>query len=156
MGECRYECGGPRWHVFHFGYDGQPLPRQVWMQSLSNSATHIQAKAQELAASAYREAIARERQDYFQRGSEPSDGSRKKNPALYRLTPSGAKEWAGKYALCHKAGDALIRIGPVYDTLDDANAAWQDNQRHARCGGLLQPAGSLLATAAFQSALRAL
>lgn len=124
-GECRYERGGAQWHVFHCGYDNQPLPRQIWMQSLRNDVASIESKAQEMAEAAYREAIVRERQDYFARASEPSDGSRKRNPALYRLSAGRAKEWAGKYALCQTIGQTLSSSGPVFETLDAANAAWQ-------------------------------
>jgi hypothetical protein len=129
-GDCRYERLGPRWHIFRFTYEeaGLPLPRQVWMYPLDNTAGHIEAKAQELAAAAYREAIVREREDYFQRASEPSDGSRKKNPALYRMKAGRAKEWAGKYALCQRLGTGLIAIGAVYDTLEQANAVWQEQK----------------------------
>ena len=124
-GECRYERGGAQWHMFHCGYDNQPLPRQIWMQALRNDVASIESKAQEMAEAAYREAIVRERQDYFARASEPSDGSRKRNPALYRLSAGRAKEWAGKYALCQTIGQTLSSSGPVFETLDGANAAWQ-------------------------------
>lgn len=127
-GDCRYERLGPRWHLFHFSYEeaGVPLPQQAWAYPLDNTPAYIEAKARELAASAYQAAIVHERQEYFQRASEPSNGSRKKNPALYRLTAGKAKEWAGKYALCQRSGTTLLATGWIYDTLDEANAAWKE------------------------------
>lgn len=129
-GDCRYERLGPRWHLFHFSYgeEGAPLPQQSWVYPLDNDPTRIEAKAKELAAAAYQAAIAHERAEYFQRASEPSNGSRKKRPELYRLTAGKAKEWAGKYALCQRSGSSLFATGWIYDTLDEANAAWKEKR----------------------------
>jgi hypothetical protein len=125
-GECRYERFGPNWHLFHYVYEERPLGRHAFAQTLANDIASIEAKAQELTVAAYREAIDNERRNYFQRASEPSDGSRKKNPALYRMKAADAKELAGKYSLCHLSGTMLFAFGKTYASLDEANAAWRE------------------------------
>jgi hypothetical protein len=86
----------------------------------------IEAKGRELATSCYQEAIRRERQDYFQRASEPSDGSRKKRPEKYRMKAAKAKEWAGLYAVCAHSGDYLLVVGTLYQSIEKANADWRE------------------------------
>jgi hypothetical protein len=125
-GTCRYERGGPRWHLFHFQYwDGSRMPRQVCVDRLANDPSAIEVQGNALAGACYREAIQVERKDWFQRASEPADGSRKKNPALYRMKAIQAKQQAGKYALCKRLGQSLIVVGPVCESLEAANADWR-------------------------------
>lgn len=126
-GTCRYERGGPRWHLFWFTYgDGTRMPRQVCTERMGNDPTAMEARGRELASACYREAMALERKDRFQRASEYKDGSRKKHPALYRMKAAHAKQQAGKYALCQRSGEVLFVVGPVRDTLEAANADWRE------------------------------
>lgn len=126
-GTCRYERGGPRWHLYHYRYaDGAELPRQVCLERLGNDVASIEHKGNELATVCYREAILVERKHYFQRASEPSDGSRKRRPERYRFKAERAKELAGKYALCQPSGPILLVVGAFYDDIELANAAWRE------------------------------
>src|SRR5690242_6040821 len=69
-GTCRYERGGPRWHLFHFTYgDGSGMPRQVRLDRLANDPAAIEAQGNALAEACYQEAIQVERKDWFQRAS---------------------------------------------------------------------------------------
>jgi hypothetical protein len=125
-GTCHYERGGPRWHTFRYAYgDGSSMPRQIVTERLANDLASIEAKGSALADACYREAIAVEQKHYFRRATEPSDGSRKKNPARYRMKAALAKQLAGKYALCRRYGESLLAVGPVRDTLEQANADWR-------------------------------
>ena len=126
-GTCRYERGGPRWHLFHYAYaDGAHMPRQACTERLGNDACSIEQKGMELANACYREAIQVERDHYFRRATEPSDGSRKKRPERYRMKAAKAKELAGKYALCIRSLNVLLVVGPHYDDIEAANAAWRE------------------------------
>lgn len=126
-GACRYERGGPRWHLFHYtDADGAHMPRQTVSERLGNDVGSIEQKGVELASACYREAIRVERDHYFRRATEPSDGSRKKRPERYRMKAAKAKELAGKYALCTRSLSALLVVGPHYDDIEAANAAWRE------------------------------
>lgn len=126
-GTCRYERGGPRWHLFHFTYhDGAAMPRQCCSTALANDLASIEEKGNEFAAACYLEAIRVERDDTFRRASEPSDGSRKKHPERYRMKAAKAKELAGKYALGTRSLNVLLVVGSHYDDIEAANAAWRE------------------------------
>lgn len=126
-GSCRYERGGPTWHLFHFLYrDGAPLPRQTVTSRLSNDSGSIEAKGNALVAACYAEAITRERETYFQRATEPSDGSRKKRPDRYGMKANKAKELAGLYAVCRVTRERLWVEGTMYRELEKANAQWRE------------------------------
>jgi len=125
-GECRYERMAPKWHLFHYVYEELPIGHQAYTYAMENSVASIEAKAQELTAAAYRAAIDYERRNYFQRASEPKDGSRKRQPHLYRMKAAQAKELAGRYALCRRSGTMLFVFGKAYESLNEANAAWRE------------------------------
>lgn len=148
-GRCRYERGGPAWHLFHFELgtftegefkpDREPhLPRQGWSKTLGNDLAAIEAKARELAQAAFADAIERERREFFMRASEGR--GRTKNPALYSMTARNAKRLAGRYALCRPIGKTLIAHAPLFATLAEANAAWMERFNPAlvvACGNRL-------------------
>lgn len=122
---CRYERLGSQYHRFEYVYqDGSTLPRQNLFERLANDRSIIEAKGQELAEQCFRDAVEYERRDYFARASEPSDGSRKKQPEKYRLNAKTAKELGGYYAVCLRAPGHLFPIGRAYPLLQQANAAW--------------------------------
>jgi hypothetical protein len=126
-GMCRYERGGPRWHLFHYTYaDGAAMPRQSCAERLGNEACSIEHKGVELASLCYQEAIQVERDHYFRRASEPSDGSRKKRPERYRMKADKAKELAGKYALCARSLNVLLVVSAPFENIEEANAAWRE------------------------------
>jgi hypothetical protein len=102
------------------------MPRQTYAERLGNDAGSIEQKGVEMASACYLDAIRIERNDYFRRASEPSDGSRKKRPDRYRMKPAKAKELAGKYGLGTRSLNALIVVGPYYDDIEAANAAWRE------------------------------
>jgi hypothetical protein len=126
-GSCRYERGGPTWHLYHFLYrNGAPLPRQTVTSRLGNDIASIEAKGRERVAACYQEAIRRERETYFQRASEPSDGSRKKRPDRYCMKADKAKELSGLYAVCRVTRERLWVEGTMYRDLEKANAEWRE------------------------------
>lgn len=126
-GRCTYERLGPRWHLFCFRYaDGTPFPRQYWAHELMNCVETIEQAAQAQADSAFAEAIEKERLSYFARATEPSDGSRKKDPKKYRLPAGKAKKQGGMYALCLNVGSGLFPLSRTFKTLKEANAAWAE------------------------------
>lgn len=127
QGTCHYERRASQWHNFRFQYaDGVWMPYQSWNQTLQGDHSLIEQKGRELAAACYWEAIYRERKNYFQRSSEPSDGSRKKRPEKYRMKPAEAKAQAGKYALCERLGENYYPISPLFDEIDQANTLWRE------------------------------
>lgn len=125
-GQCRYERLGPSWHVFHYVYEELSIGRIYHGHPLINTPESIEAKAQELTETAYREAIDYERRNYFQRASEPKDGSRKRQPHLYRMKAADAKNLAGRYALCRRSGTMLFVLGPAYESLEAVNNIWRE------------------------------
>jgi hypothetical protein len=152
-GTCSYERKAPAWHVFRYTYDmnrgdGEDgtattaLPHVHWSQTLSSAGgdnaakvAAIEAKGQELAERSFKEAVERERQNYFARASEPTDGSRKKDPSKYRMSAKRAKELGGKYALCHlspQTGHLIPLAGPTYEKIEEANDAWREMRAHRR------------------------
>lgn len=127
IGTCAYERLGPVCHRFRYRcHDGDAMPRQYFLRPLQNTMDAIAAKGQELADSCYREAIERERREYFCRASEPSDGSRKKRPERYQMRSDRAKELAGRYALCRRLGDSLLPVSESFAELEAVNAAWRE------------------------------
>lgn len=126
-GTCHYERRGARWHLFRYQYtDGIWMPYQSWNQTLTGDTSAIEAKGRELAAACYKEAISKERKDYFQRASEPADGTRKRQPGKYRLKPAHAKAWAGLYALCESCGESLAPVSALFESIERANNAWRE------------------------------
>jgi hypothetical protein len=125
-GTCCYERLGPAYHRFDYRYgDGAPLPRQWWTKPLSNTIASIEAAAQARADAAFTAAIESERRDRFARVSEPTDGSRKKRPELYRMDAKTAKAQGGKYALCQPLGNHLLATSRLFDKIGEANDAWK-------------------------------
>ena len=53
-----------------------------------------------------------------------TDGSRKANPAKFRMTAGKAKELGGRYALARQIGRRLLRVSDTFATLGEVNAAW--------------------------------
>jgi hypothetical protein len=153
-GACSYERKAPAWHVFRYTYDDTyggdgkdgnattALPHVHWSQPLAGAGGEpaarlaaIETKGQELAERSFKEAIERERQNYFARASEPTDGSRKKDPAKYRMSAKRAKELGGKYALCYRSpqtGHLIPLAGPAYEKIEEANEAWCEMRAHRR------------------------
>ena len=124
-GTCYYERKASRWHCFRYQYsDGIWMPYMNLPYSLSGDRETIEAKGQELAAGCYAEAVRREQKEYFQRAAEPADGSRKRRPEKYQMKVSRAKEYAGKYALCARAGEILMITSALFETIERANIAW--------------------------------
>ena len=127
---CRYDRLGSQYHRFSYAYhDGTPLPRQNVFERLANDVKTIEGKGQELAPACFRDAIERERREYFARASEPSDGSRKRCPERYRMNAKTAKMLGGYYALCHQTQRGLMPFGMAYATLERANAALLETDR---------------------------
>jgi len=125
-GECRYTRLGLRSHQFRFVYqDGKELPRQYVSTFLNGGAPAVEEAGRERVERAFKEAIAHERVFYFARVSLPSDGSRHIDPARYRMTAGKAKTLGGKYALCVRIGRHLVQHSRTFDTLEEANDAWQ-------------------------------
>jgi hypothetical protein len=125
-GLAAYERLGPAYHRFGYRYhDNAVLPHLYHLKPLENTPAAIEAKARELAATSFQEAIRKERQDRFCRVSEPTDGSRKKDPGKYQMTAKAAKEQGGKYAVCQKIGSRLLPASSLFDTIEEANDAWK-------------------------------
>lgn len=118
----------PAWHLFRYVYcDGVWLPYVDYSFRLDGGESVLRAKAQELAAQSYRLAIAKERKDYFQRATEPSDGSRIRRPEKYQLSAETAKANAGYYAVCKQTeGGVLILSSVLYQNIENANAEWRE------------------------------
>ena len=131
-GTCRYERLAPKWHRFHFDYeDGTRLPSVMWEKGLANDLSSLEAKGQELAARCFAEAVLRERKEYFCRASEPSDGTRKRRPEVFRMKAEMAKAKAGIYVLCYPRNGVLSSFGAHFSTLEEANHSWrQQTDRH--------------------------
>jgi hypothetical protein len=127
-----YERLAPTWHRFHFRYgDNDRIPRQYLSDLLTNDPRAIERKAQELAEQAYRDAIERERKEYFCRASE-SEG-RKRRRLGFQFRADRAKVIQGKYALCVKVGQRLIPVSELFDDIYQAHAAWRE-QKHLVIG----------------------
>ena len=127
---CRYDRLGSQYHRFSYAYhDGTALPRQNVFERLANDVKSIEEKGKQLASACFRDAIERERRDYFARASEPSDGSRKRCPEKYRMSAKTAKKLGGYYALCHRTQNGLLPFGVAYATLEKANAALLETDR---------------------------
>ena len=127
---CHYDRLGSQYHRFSYAYhDGTALPRQNVFERLANDVKTIKEKGQELAQACFRDAIERERREYFARASEPSDGSRKKRPERYRMNAKTAKKLGGYYALCHQTQKGLLPFGVAYATLERANTALMETDR---------------------------
>jgi hypothetical protein len=125
-GAVAYERLGPACHRFEFRYsNGAILSRRYLTRPLGNTPADIEAKAREMAESAFLEAIEHERRDYFARVSEPTDGSRRKNPLRYQVKPAEAKQHGGRYALCLLIGTRLVRMSATVKTIAEANDLWQ-------------------------------
>jgi hypothetical protein len=127
-GTCAYERLGPAWHLFCHAYgDGSPFPRQYVARPLGNRPEDVEAKGRELAVTAFCEAVERERRDRFARVTPPTDGSRKPDPALSRLSPADVKRHGGRYALClPMPSGRLVRSSTTFMTLAEANFAWEE------------------------------
>jgi len=127
-GECHYDRRAPAWHLFRYQYcEGIWMPYVDWSFRLDGGESVIQTKAQELAEQSYRLAIAKERKEYFQRASEPSDGSRKRTPEKYRLSAATAKADAGYYAVCKQSAGGVHILSPVlYKDIENANTEWRE------------------------------
>ena len=126
-GTCHYERRAPRWHFFRYQYtDNVWMPYMTLSESVPGDTTFIERKGQELAAGCFREAIRREQKEYFQRASEPADGSRKRRPEKYHMKADKAKEYAGKYAICARSGETLIIMSSLFETIDRANIEWRE------------------------------
>jgi hypothetical protein len=127
-GTCAYERFGPAYHLFCHSYgDGSPLPRQYHTRQLGNRPEDVEAKGRELAAAAFSEAVERERKDRFARVTPPTDGSRKPDTSLFRLSPADAKRHGGRYALClPMPSGRLVRSSATFATLAEANHAWEE------------------------------
>ena len=126
-GSCRYERKGPSWHEFRYTYtDGANMPRQVVMERIGNDACSIERKGEDLTSLCYGEAMRVERDDYFRRASEPSDGSRKKRPERYGMKAQRAKEIGGLYALCRMLNGVLTPLETLYEEIERANLAWRE------------------------------
>jgi hypothetical protein len=126
---CRYERLGSQYHRFEYTYaDGSMLPRQNMFARLANDAKTIEEKGRELAVVCFREAVKWEQKNYFARASEPSDGSRKKQPEKYRMKAKTAKELGSCYAVCLRTSTSLFPVSSAFSTLEKANAAWKEMQ----------------------------
>jgi hypothetical protein len=126
-GTCCYERKGPSWHEFRYAYaDGVNMPRQLFMERLGNDVGSIERKGGEMAQACYLEAMRAERDNYFRRASEPSDGNRKKRPERYGMKAQRAKEIAGLYALCRMWNGSLAPVGTLYEEIEKANQAWRE------------------------------
>ena len=138
QGCCHYTRGGPTWHLFRFDYvedvedeEGAEcgtllatqLPVQYETKRLENDVASIELASREKAASAFRAAIERERQEYFRRAAETA--FRKKHPERFQMKALRAKALAGKYAVCQPIGKRLLPVGPAYSGLEEANREWQ-------------------------------
>ena len=127
VGECRYTRLGLKSHQFHFfDSEGKELPRRQYVGTcLNGGAPAIENAGRERAEHAFQEAIQHERVFYFARVSLPSDGSRYLNPERYRMTAGKARTLGGRYALCVRIGRHLVQQSRTFETLEEANDAWQ-------------------------------
>jgi hypothetical protein len=128
-GKCTYDRRALNWHLFRYQYcDDVWMPYVNWSVRFEGSEEEIRVKAQELAADSYRLAILREKKDYFQRASEPSDGSRKRAPHKYQLSSAAARANAGYYAVCKplSGGGAYILSPRLYKDIETANEEWRE------------------------------
>jgi len=133
-GTCAYTRGGPAWHIFRFTHGmgngmngvGTTLPAQHLSERLGNDRASIEAAAKRLAGAAYRDAVQRERKEYFQRASE--GGGRKRRPECCQMKADRARALAGRYAVCQRVGNRLLPIGGTHERLEDANAEWRERQ----------------------------
>lgn len=129
VGACWYERLGPSWHVFHYTYrDGTALPHQYSSGSPAGDA-EVESLGQSLATQCYRDACRKEQRDYFSRATLSPDGNREIRPERYRIPPARLKKLAGKYAVCLRLGKSLASLIPksgVFETLDEANARWRE------------------------------
>lgn len=124
---CRYERLESQYHRFEYTYrDGTSLPRQHVFTRLANDTRAIEEKGRELATACFREAVDWERKEYFARASEPSDGSRKKQPQKYRLKAKTAKELGGCYAVCLRTPTHLFPVSSAFSSLEKANSVWKE------------------------------
>lgn len=129
-GPCAYERLGPAYHRFEYRYhDGAMLHRQYVLKEMANTTEAIDSLAKENAAKAFQEAIRTEQKDRFKRVSEPTDGSRKKDPTKYQMKANMAKAQAGKYAVCVRVGRKLCPTSLLYDTIEEANERWKSLNR---------------------------
>lgn len=142
-GTCLYRRDGPRWHLFQYRHlshseEAQPqeelsptqrllpgvaLPPQRFDQRLGNGLVDIEEKARELATSAFGAAIRQEWLDRFRRATPPF--GQKPDSASFQLSVKRAREIGGKYALCHRLGSKLLPASPLFDCLDEVNAAYE-------------------------------
>ncbi|WP_394793111.1 hypothetical protein [Armatimonas sp.] len=123
-GTCHYTRQGPKWHIFRYQYGGDQLPYAYHMDELGRDATSIEALAQEKAAVAFEYAICEEQR--LAKRIQPPQG-RKGDPAKYQIPIKRLKLVAGKYALCAPLADKLLPAAfGLYDTLEQANTAWQE------------------------------
>ena len=126
-GNCCYERKGPSWHEFRYSYaDGAQMPKQVCSERMGSDFHTVERKGAELAKVCYLEAIRAERDNYFRRASEPSDGHRKRRPERYGMKAQRAKELAGLYALCRIWNGVLTPLGTLYEEIERANLAWRE------------------------------
>jgi hypothetical protein len=127
VGTCRYTRGGPAWHIFQFEHrdclGASSLPVQYSLDRLENTPAAIEAKAKDLAAPVFIKAVLREQREYFCRASECA--SRKARPECFQMSAKRAKDTAGKYALCIQLGRRLVPVTLACNTLEEANAAWE-------------------------------
>ena len=113
---------------------GTPLPTQRFGERMSNTPEAIETKAREIAPSAFADAIRHEQQDRFRRATPPH--GKKPDAAAFQFSAKRAKEIGGKYTLCYRLGATLLPNGPLFDSLAEANAAWEaqgDQQLRVAC-----------------------
>jgi hypothetical protein len=145
-GTCSYTRGGPAWHIFRFTYQDQfgstSLPVRYCLERMENSQRSIEEKAREQAEVAFRDAIVRERRDYFCRATE--NRSRKARPEKFQMSARRAKHIAGKYALCLQVGERLLAVSLLFDSLEAANTAWKEKKEEVGDKQLLVACGNRL------------
>ena len=142
-GTCRYVRIAPDFHHFQYRHHGTadgekppaerfltgtPLPTRRLGERFANTPEAIAERAQALAASAFSAAIHHEQQDRFRRATPPY--GQKPDAKDYQFSAKRAKEIGGRYALCHRLGEKLLPDGPLFDTLEEANAAWEARGDH--------------------------
>jgi len=111
------------WAQSHEFFYQEPLCQTIYFGApLKGSFAAIEAKAQELLATAYRKAQEAERKQMCHKPPPKSSAAKEKDNGPY-MSAGNAEQMAGKYAPCikNKSG-VLIRVGRARDTPEEARA----------------------------------
>jgi|SRR5579871_3507336 len=114
----QYERQSSRCHEFEFG---APLNRHRWIyEGITGGIPAIEAKARELAAQEFQQALEQEQKAMRRKGS-PTGRNAGRMDTGPEIEAKVADKLGGTYAVCGKSKSGrLVRIGGVYDKPDGA------------------------------------